>query len=145
MSHTYTSTLFHVVFSTKERRPAIAEPAKLWAYLAGVARNLDYEAIAIGGTQNHVHVLLRLPSQVPVSDAVQKLKSNSSRWLREEGRWFGWQEGYGAFSVSASNVDAVRRYIQNQPEHHRRRSFEDEFVALLAKSGVAFERLEVFG
>jgi putative transposase len=145
MSHTYTSTLFHVVFSTKERRTAIAEPAKLWAYLAGVARNLDYEALAIGGTQNHVHVLLRLPSCVPVSEAVQKLKTNSSRWLRENGRWLGWQEGYGAFSVSASNVDAVRRYIQNQPEHHRRRSFEDEFVVLLEKSGVAFDRAEVFG
>ena len=65
----------------------------------------------------------------------RSLKSNSSRWLRENGGWLGWQEGYGAFSVSASNVDAVRRYIQNQPEHHRRRSFEDEFVALLAKSG----------
>jgi hypothetical protein len=80
-----------------------------------------------------------------VSQAVQKLKSNSSRWLRENGRWLGWQEGYGAFSVSASNVDAVRHYIQNQAEHHRRCSFEDEFVALLDKSGVTFNRAEVFG
>jgi putative transposase len=145
MGHTYTSTLFHIVFSTKERQPAIAEPAKLWTYMAGVARNLDYEAFAIGGTQNHVHLLVRLPSDVSVSQAVQKLKSNSSRWLRENGSWFGWQEGYGAFSVSASNVDAVRHYIQNQAEHHRRRSFEDEFVDLLAKSGVAFNRAEIFG
>jgi len=145
MGHTYTSTLFHIVFSTKERQPAIAEPAKLWTYMAGVARNLDYEAFAIGGTQNHVHLLVRLPSDVSVSQAVQKLKSNSSRWLRENGSWFGWQEGYGAFSVSASNVDAVRHYIQNQAEHHRRRSFEDEFVALLEKSGVAFNRAEIFG
>jgi putative transposase len=145
MGHTYTSTLFHIVFSTKERQPAIAEPAKLWTYMAGVARNLDYEAFAIGGTQNHVHLLVRLPSDVSVSQAVQKLKSNSSRWLRENGSWFGWQEGYGAFSVSASNVDAVRHYIQNQAEHHRRRSFEDEFVALLDKSGIAFNRAEIFG
>jgi putative transposase len=145
MSHTYTSTLFHVVFSTKERQPVIVEPPKLWAYLAGVARNLNYEPLAIGGTQNHVHLLVRLPSDVAVSQAVQKLKSNSSRWLRENGRWLGWQEGYGAFSVSASNVDAVRPYIQNQAEHHRRRSFEDEFVALLEKSGVAFNRAEIFG
>ncbi|MFZ0912552.1 MAG: IS200/IS605 family transposase [Candidatus Korobacteraceae bacterium] len=145
MGHTYTSTLFHIVFSTKERQPAIAEPAKLWTYMAGVARNLDYEAFAIGGTQNHVHLLVRLPSDVSVSQAVQKLKSNSSRWLRENGRWLGWQEGYGAFSVSASNVDAVRHYIQNQAEHHRRRSFEDEFVALLDKSGIAFNRAEIFG
>jgi putative transposase len=144
MSHTYTSTLFHVVFSTKERQPAIVEPAKLWAYMAGVARNLDYEVFAIGGTQNHVHLLVRLPSDVSVSQAVQKLKSNSSRWLRENGSWFGWQKGYGAFSVSASNVDAVSHYIQNQAEHHRRRSFEDEFVALLDKSGIAFNRAEIF-
>jgi len=144
MGHTYTATLFHVVFSTKERVPAIAEPAELWAYLAGVARNLNYESLAIGGTQNHIHVLCRLPADVPISEAVQKLKSNSSRWLRENDRWPGWQEGYGAFSVSPSNVETVRRYIQNQPEHHKRRSFEDEFVALLAKSGVAFNRAEIF-
>ena len=144
MGHTYTSTLFHIVFSTKVRRPAIAEPPKLWAYLAGVARNLQYGALAIGGTENHVHVLLVLPGHVSVAEAVQKLKSNSSRWLGERGTWAGWQEGYGAFSVSASNVDAVRLYIQNQPEHHRRRSFEDEFLALLTKSGVAFQRPEVF-
>ena len=145
MSHTYTSTLFHVVFSTKERRSAIAKPEKLWAYLAGVARNLGYEALAIGGTQNHVHVLCRLSGDVSVSQAVQKLKSNSSRWLRENGPWIGWQEGYGAFSVSASNADAVRRYIQNQADHHRRRSFEEELAVLLAKSGIAFDRTEIFG
>ena len=145
MAHTYTSNLFHIVFSTKERLSAISEPPKLWAYVAGVARNLNYEPLAIGGTQDHIHVLLRIPTNVPLSEAVQKLKSNSSRWLRENGRWLGWQDGYGAFSVSASNLETVRRYIQNQPEHHRRRSFEDEFVALLAKSGIAFNRSDVFG
>jgi REP-associated tyrosine transposase len=144
MSHAYTSTLFHVVFSSKEHRSAIAEPAKLWAYVGGVARNLHYEPLAIGGTENHVHVLVRLPADVSVSEAVQKLKSNSSRWIRKAGAWPGWQEGYGAFSVSPSNVDTVRRYIQNQAEHHRRRSFEEEFLALLLKSGVTFSRAEVF-
>ena len=145
MSHAYTSNLFHIVFSTKERLPGIRQPAKLWAYLAGVARNLNFEPLSIGGTENHVHVLLRIPNNVTLAEAVQKLKSNSSRWLRENGRWFGWQKGYGAFSVSASNLEAVRSYIQDQPEHHRKLSFEDEFVTLLAKSGVAFERSEVFG
>src|SRR5271165_4373320 len=137
MVHTYTSTLFHVVFSSKERRSAIAEPAKLWAYVAGVARNLHYEPLAIGGTENHVHILVRLLADASVSEAVQKLKSNSSRWLRKAAPWPGWQEGFGAFSVSASNVDVVRRYIQNQAEHHQSRSFEEEFLALLVKSGVA--------
>ncbi len=144
MGHTYTSTLFHVVFSTKERRAVIKEPEKLWAYIAGTARNLDYEPLAVGGTENHLHLLLRLPAHVPVADAAQKLKANSSRWLGENGTWFGWQHGYGAFSVSPSNVEAVRRYVQNQAEHHRRRSFEEEFVALLVKSGITFERAVVF-
>ena len=107
-----------------------------------VARNRHYESFAIGGTENHVHALLSLPGHVPVAEAAQKLKANSSRWLREDRAWTGWQEGYGAFSVSASNVDAVRHYIQNQPEHHRRRSFEDQFLTLLMKSGVAFNRPE---
>ena len=87
MAHTYTSNLFHIVFSTKECLPAIREPAKLWAYLAGVARNLNYEPLAIGGTENHVHVLLRIPTNATLSEVAQKLKSNSSRWLRQNGRW----------------------------------------------------------
>jgi len=144
MGHTYTSTWFHVVFSTKERRPVIKEPEKLWAYIAGTARNLDYEPVAVGGTEDHVHMLLRLPAHTPVAEATQKLKANSSRWLGENGTWYGWQHGYGAFTVSASNVDGVRQYVQNQPEHHRRRSFEEEFVALLAKSGISFDIAEVF-
>jgi len=144
MGHTYTSTLFHIVFSTKERRSAIKEPAKLWAYVAGTARKLGYEPLAVGGTENHLHMLLRLPAHVAAAEAAQKLKANSSRWLGESGLWLGWQQGYGAFSVSPSNVDAVRRYIQNQPEHHRRHSFEEEFVALLARSGVTFDKAELF-
>ena len=144
MGHTYSATLFHVVFSTKERRNAIKEPAKLWAYVAGTARNLGYEPLAVGGTENHLHMLLRLPAHIAPAEAAQKLKANSSRWLGENRSWFGWQQGYGAFSVSPSNVDAVRRYIQNQAEHHRRRSFEEEFVALLGRSGISFDKAEVF-
>jgi putative transposase len=144
MGHAYTATLFHIVFSTKERRSAIKEPARLWAYVAGTARKLGYEPLAVGGTDNHLHLLLRLPGHVAAADAAQKLKANSSRWLGEGGSWSGWQQGYGAFSVGSSSVDAVRRYIQNQPEHHRRHSFEEEFVALLARSGITFNQAEVF-
>ncbi len=144
MSHTCASTLFHIVFSTKERRSAIKEPAKLWAYVAGTARKLGYEPLAVGGTENHLHLLLQLPAHVAPAEAAQKLKANSSRWLGESGLWLGWQQGYGAFSVSPSNADVVRRYIQNQPEHHRRHSFEEEFVALLARSGITFNKVEVF-
>ena len=144
MGHTYSATTFHVVFSTKERRGNIKDPAKLWAYVAGTARNLGYEPLAVGGTENHLHMLLRLPAHIAPAVAAQKLKANSSRWLGESESWFGWQQGYGAFSVSPSNVDAVRRYIQNQPEHHRRHSFEEEFLALLARSGITFNKTEVF-
>ena len=140
MAHSYSSILFHIVFATKERRALIHEPAKLWAYVAGTARKLGYEALAVGGTENHLHLLLRLPAHIAVAEAAQKLKANSSRWLKENGSWLGWQQGYGAFSVSPSNVDAVRRYVQNQPEHHRRRSFEEELLALLMRSGIAFEK-----
>ena len=143
MGHTYTATLFHMVFSTKERRDVIAEPEKLWAYVAGTARKLEYEPLAVGGTQNHLHLLLRMPAHIPAAEAAQKLKANSSRWLGENGAWCGWQQGYGAFSVSPSNLDAVRRYIQNQPEHHRRRSFAEEFVVLLTRSGITFNKAEI--
>jgi len=95
MGHTYTSTLFHVVFSTKERRAIIKQPEALWAYIAGTARNLDYEPVAIGGTENHVHMLLRLPAQVAVAEATQKLKSNSSRWLGRMGRGLDGSTGMG--------------------------------------------------
>ncbi len=144
MPHTYTSILFHLVFSTKGREFAISEPPNLWAYVAGVARNLHYQPYAIGGTANHIHVLAGVPAKASASEAVQKLKANSSRWLREHGKWPGWQEGYGAFSVSSSNLDAVRHYIQNQEVHHRRQTYEQEFVSFLERSGATFNRDDVF-
>jgi len=144
MAHTYTSIIFHVVFSTKGRVFTISEPSKLWAYVSGIANNLHYHAFAVGGTGNHIHVLAGVPAIVSAAEAVQKLKSNSSRWLRESGAWPGWQEGYGAFSVGASNIDSVRHYIQDQEEHHRRQSYEDEFLLFLNRSGTAFNKDEVF-
>lgn len=144
MSHTYTSILFHLVFSTKGRVFAISEPPKLWAYMAGTAKNLHCQPYAIGGTGNHVHVLAGVPPMVSAAEAVQKLKANSSRWLREHGNWPGWQEGYGAFSVSSSNLDAVRHYIQNQEEHHRRQTYEEEFLSFLERSDTSFKKDEVF-
>jgi REP element-mobilizing transposase RayT len=144
MAHTYTSILYHLVFSTKDRMFAIADPANVWAYVAGVAKNLHYHPFAIGGTGNHIHSLVGVPPVVSAAEAVQKLKANSSRWLRENGKWPGWQEGYGAFSVSASNIDAVRHYIQNQEEHHRKQTYEAEFLSFLERSGASFDKDEVF-
>ena len=126
MSHSYPNVLVHCVFSTRERRPMIPLDlqTRLWHYLAGIARNHKISVLECGGTTNHLHVLLVLPADMALRKAVQTLKANSSRWLGEHGIDFAWQEGYAAFSVSASQLNAVREYIQNQRAHHQRRNFE---------------------
>jgi REP element-mobilizing transposase RayT len=118
---------------------------KLWNYLAGIARNRGMHVLAVGGTGNHVHILMVLPADAKLSDALRTLKANSSRWVRESNPRFGWQEGYGAFSVSPSQLDRAKRYIANQAEHRRRRSFEDEFMAMLHAADLPFEPNQVFG
>lgn len=139
MSHTFTSNRIHVVFSTKERRPVIHQPSRLWAYMAGIAKNHGVYAHAIGGIDNHVHALLTIPPTLPLSKAVQTLKANSSRWMHENGAdAFEWQEGYSAFSVSESLVPAVVDYIEHQEEHHRKRDYKAELEALLRKHGIRF-------
>jgi putative transposase len=144
MAHTYASNFIHCVFSTKERRPLIpaGRTTELYAYLGGIARGEGFSLIAAGGTSNHVHLLFALPASYPLAQAVQKLKGSSSRWM---GQGFCWQEGYGAFSVSPSQVSVVKKYVQNQEDHHRKRSFEQEFVALLSNSGIAYDEQYVFG
>jgi len=147
MSHSYSSNRVHVIFSTKERRKCISDDfqSKLWAYMAGIAHNRGFEAMMIGGVQDHVHALLVLPPTLPLAKAVQFLKGSSSKWINETTGEFAWQEGYGAFSVSASQTSDVVRYIQNQRAHHEKKSFEEEFVEFLKKYGVSFEPAHVFG
>lgn len=147
MAHSYVSSVFHVVFSTKERRQLIDAnfQPKLWNYLAGIAHNHGIQVLAVGGTENHVHLLIAVPADAKLSDAVRTLKANSSRWVRETSSLFGWQEGYGAFSVSPSQIERVKQYIGNQAEHHRSRSFEDEFLAMLQAANLHFEQGQVFG
>ena len=147
MSHTYSQNHIHVVFSTKERQKLIRPQTqpKLWAYMAGIARNHDFLVLANGGIEDHVHLLIQLPATLALAQAVSLLKSNSSRWMNEHGTRFDWQEGYGAFSVSASNLRTVERYIQNQAVHHKKITFEQEFVALLKKHGIEFDPKYVFG
>ncbi len=144
MAHTYTENLVHVVFSTRERANLIPpeRQEQLWAYLFGIAQSERLEMLTAGGTANHVHLLFALPPAISLSDAVQKLKGNSSRWL---GPHFQWQQGYGAFSVSPSQVGVVKDYICSQAEHHKKRSFEEEFVSLLEKCGVDYDPKFVFG
>jgi REP element-mobilizing transposase RayT len=146
MAHKYPNLLVHCVFSTKGRQNAIPNELypKLLRYLNGIGANCRVPVLAAGGTANHVHLLIALPSDMPVAKAIQTFKANSSRWMHEHGADFAWQEGYGAFSVSASHRDVVRRYVEHQPEHHKRRSFEDEFLKLLAKSGVSHDPKLVF-
>ncbi len=142
--HTYTSNFIHCVFSTKNRRSLIPAPRtpELYAYLGGIANGEGLSLIAAGGTTNHLHLLFVLPASCSLANAVQKLKGSSSHWM---GKGFAWQEGYGAFSVSPSQVEAGKRYIQNQEEHHRKRYFEQEFVTLLRNCGIEYDERYVFG
>jgi putative transposase len=117
----------------------------LYAFLLGIGKNLGIEILALGGIENHVHVLFALPATKNLSDAVPDLKANSSRWMKDQVRDFAWQSGFGAFSVSPSQVAVVKAYIRDQETHHRKRSFEGEFLALLRKSGIAFDPKWVFG
>jgi len=148
MGHTYISALFHCVFSTKGRCsliPAARQPY-LWAYLGGIARANGFKALAIGGTDDHVHVLISLPSTMPLAKAVQLLKGGSSKWMNDSGvGGFAWQEGYGGFSVGISQQADTISYINAQGEHHHKRGFESEFVAFLKKHGIEYDPSRVFG
>jgi REP-associated tyrosine transposase len=145
MSHTHTWVLVHCIFSTKQRANLIPDPNELCRYLTGVARAKNITLVAVGGTDNHVHLLIALPPTMMLAKAVQELKANSSRWFHERGIRFAWQEGYGAFSVSQSQKQVVADYIANQPEHHKKWSFEQEFMTLLKKSGASYDTRYVFG
>ena len=136
MDHRRVSIRIHCIFSTKDRQPTIPEDLqqRLWEFIGGITRRLGMKAIAVGGIEDHAHVLLLLSPTIPLATAVQKIKANSSRWLHEmTGRPFQWQEGYAAYSVSISQTDATVRYILNQREHHRRRTFDEEMAAILEK------------
>ena len=142
--HTLACNLVHCVFSTKDRAELIPDPERLRQYLNGMARAKPIPLLAAGGTRNHVHLLLALPPAMPLAKAVQELKGNSSRWLNESIRGFAWQRGYGAFGVSESRRESVIAYIAGQEEHHRRWTFEQEFLTLLRKSKIEFDRRFVF-
>jgi len=114
-------------------------------YLTGIARGKNIPLVAVGGTRNHLHVLLALPPAMPLAKAIQDLKGNSSRWLNESSSRFAWQRGYGAFSVSESRRQAVIAYIAGQEEHHRKWTFEQEFLTLLRRSRIEFDPRFVFG
>ena len=145
MSGTYTNLLYHIVFSTKERRqlivPSIEEDLR--GYLGGIVKGLERKLLEVNGVSDHVHLLAKLPPKLALSDAVRDIKANSSKWLNDEKSKFykfAWQDGFAAFSVSESQVDRVRGYIHNQKQRHKRLTFKDELLALLDKHRVQFDR-----
>ena len=142
--HTFISCYLHCVWSTKERRslitPALQE--RLWPYLGGIVRANKMGAIEIGGVADHVHVLLSLPTTLSISKAIQLLKGNSSKWIHEtfpEHRMFEWPEGYGAFSIGVSGIEATVDYIRRQAEHHNKRSFKEELIEFLKKHNQSYD------
>jgi REP element-mobilizing transposase RayT len=142
--HSFSSSLHHCVFATKDREPVLIPRLRerLWPYLGGIARENGMKTLAIGGVADHVHVLLSLPSTISVAKAMQLLKGNSSKWIHEtfpELRSFAWQEGYGAFSIGVSGIEATCAYIRNQEEHHRTRTYREEVIMFLQRHGLAFE------
>jgi putative transposase len=143
--HSFVSCLMHCVFSTKERRKLITPELeqRLYPYLGGIARENKMKALSIGGVEDHVHVLLSIPSTLQIAKGIQLLKGNSSKWIHEAFpnlRLFEWQEEYGAFSIAVSGIEATVAYIKSQKEHHQVHSFDDELIAILEKHGIQYER-----
>jgi putative transposase len=142
MTHTSGNILLHFIFSTQGRRRLIKPDfrADLFAYLGGIVGEMDGTALIINGTSDQVHMLVRVRPVHSPSEIARIVKTNSSRWVHE--KWapdFAWQTGYGVFSVSGSNVAAVTQYIAEQEEHHRKHSFQEEFVAFLKKNNVTYD------
>jgi len=143
MSSTYLSLHYHLVFGTKNREASIRPEwrTRVHEYLGGTIRGLDGFPEGVGGAADHVHLLIGLNATRCLADVLRELKKASSTWVHDEirQRAFGWQEGYAAFTVSATSRDAVRRYIANQEEHHRKKSFREELVEMLNKAGIEYD------
>jgi REP element-mobilizing transposase RayT len=140
----YVSANFHCVFSTKRREQLLTPDvcARLWPYMGGIAQSAGMKAMAVGGVGDHAHILLSIPSTMPLSRAMQMVKGASSHWLNHSQlleKKFAWQKEYAAFSVSASALHSVKRYIDNQEQHHRKQSFTDEFISMLDKANVDYD------
>ena len=140
----------HIVFSTKNRQPFLKNKQireRTHAYLSGICKNLKCPSLLVGGVEDHVHLLVRFSKNMAVANFIAEIKRESSKWVKEQDRAlasFYWQSGYGAFSLSPSHVDAVKKYIAGQEEHHRHESFQDEFRKLCRKYGVEIDERYVW-
>jgi putative transposase len=142
MSQTCGNIVVHLIFSTKQRLPLITPEIRsdLFAYLGGIVRKMDGAALIINGVADHVHMLIRIRPVHSIAEMMRIIKTNSGKWIHRKGHTkFTWQSGYGVFSVSESNIPAVTKYIATQDEHHKKHSFQEEFVAFLKKNNVAYD------
>jgi len=144
MPHAHTQLTYHVVFSTRDRRELIRDDlrARLYRYIGSTINNRMGRVRQIGGTRDHLHILFDLHSSIAVADAIHDIKGTSSSWLHQTFpalTGFVWQEGYGVFTVNASAISRLKAYIEGQEDHHKARSFEDEFLALLERHGVRYD------
>ena len=150
MPQSLAKVYLHLVFSTKKRLPFLNESSLregTHAYLAGACRQLDSPSLLIGGVADHVHILCALGRQITIADLIRELKRESSKWIKEQSEGlhgFGWQNGYGAFSVSPSHLTALKRYIADQIEHHRQEPFQDDLRRLFRKYGIQYDERYVW-
>jgi putative transposase len=149
MSQSLVKNYLHLLFSTKHRQPLIDEPIEheLHAYLAAICKNLECHPIKVGGYTDHIHILCMLSKKITLVKLMGETKSNSSKWIKTKGdsyKNFYWQDGYGAFSVNPSEIDTVIQYISNQKEHHRSKTFQEEYRAFLKKYGVGYDERYVW-
>jgi len=149
MGNTYTSLYIHYIFSTKNRLPLIVPEIqdRLWPFMAGIAKKNNMKALAVGGMPDHIHILLSLPATITVSNAIQIIKGNSSKWINETfeiSSRFSWQKGYGAFSINISILQDTIRYINNQAARHRRKSFKEEYLDFLNKNEISYDERYVW-
>ena len=149
MGQSLVKNYLHIVFSTKHREPLIREhiEKELYAYLGGVCKNLECHPLKIGGYTDHIHILCMLSKKIALMKLLEEVKSHSSKWIKTKGDDyvnFYWQDGYGAFSVNLTEVDAVIKYIANQKEHHSKKPFQDEYRVFLKKYTVEYDERYVW-
>jgi putative transposase len=150
VANTYTSLHYHVIFSTKNREPWIAPDIeqRIWRFIGGIARGHDMTALQVGGVEDHIHALVTAPPTIAPAQIAQVLKGVSSKWIHEEFpslKNFGWQDGYGAFTVSKSIIPEVIKYIQDQREHHRNKTFKEEYLQFLKANGIDYDERYLWG
>ena len=144
MGQSLVQNYIHIIFSVKNRKPLIHESIEqeLFRYIGGVCKKLESTPLAVGGYKNHIHILCTLSKKVSLVTLIGKVKSKSSKWVKSKGsayKRFYWQNGYGAFSISSSQIDSIRSYIRKQKDHHQNISFEEEYKDMLKENNVEFD------